>query len=81
MELDYGGFVRVDSQLRTAEPTIFAIGDVVGGALLAHKATREGRVAAEVIAFPRLSVDNEAASARIDGTESCGNCPEEVGVG
>jgi dihydrolipoamide dehydrogenase len=50
VEIDDRGFVRVDEQCRTAEPHIFAIGDVVGGAMLAHKATHEGRTAAEVIA-------------------------------
>jgi len=50
VELDRGGFVVVDAQLRTAEPSLFAIGDLVGGPMLAHKASREGRVAAEVIA-------------------------------
>lgn len=44
------GFVEVDAQRRTAEPTIFAIGDVAGEPLLAHKATAEGRAAIEVIA-------------------------------
>ncbi|MBA5866934.1 MAG: dihydrolipoyl dehydrogenase [Nitrospira sp. CR1.3] len=44
------GFVQVDRQLRTAEPTIFAIGDLVGEPMLAHKATHEGLVAAKVIA-------------------------------
>ncbi|MEZ6195934.1 MAG: dihydrolipoyl dehydrogenase [Planctomycetota bacterium] len=44
------GFVRVDDQLRTSVPHIFAIGDVAGGALLAHKASKEGLVAAAVIA-------------------------------
>ena len=49
VEVDEKGFVRVDRQLRTTAPNIFAIGDVVGGPLLAHKASREGIVAAEVI--------------------------------
>ena len=40
----------VDEQRRTAEPSIFAIGDVVGEPMLAHKASHEGRVAVEVIA-------------------------------
>src|SRR5260221_536996 len=40
----------VDEQRRTGEPSIFAIGDVVGEPMLAHKASHEGRVAAEVIA-------------------------------
>jgi len=50
VETDDRGFIRVDAQRRTAEPTIFAIGDVVGGTQLAHKATHEGLTAAEVIA-------------------------------
>jgi dihydrolipoamide dehydrogenase len=44
------GFIVVDEQRRTDEPSIFAIGDVVGEPMLAHKASHEGRVAAEVIA-------------------------------
>jgi dihydrolipoamide dehydrogenase len=44
------GFIQVDHQRRTAEPSIFAVGDVVGDPMLAHKATHEGRLAAEVIA-------------------------------
>jgi dihydrolipoamide dehydrogenase len=50
VEVDERGFVRVDPARRTAEPSIFAIGDVVGEPMLAHKASHEGRVAAEVIA-------------------------------
>jgi dihydrolipoamide dehydrogenase len=44
------GFVQVDAQRRTTDRRIFAIGDVAGNPMLAHKAMREGRVAAEVIA-------------------------------
>jgi dihydrolipoamide dehydrogenase len=44
------GFINVDSQLRTNVPHIFAIGDLVGQPMLAHKATHEARVAAEVVA-------------------------------
>jgi dihydrolipoamide dehydrogenase len=44
------GFIMVDEQRRTHEPSIFAIGDVVGEPMLAHKASHEGRVAVEVIA-------------------------------
>jgi dihydrolipoamide dehydrogenase len=44
------GFIPVDKQMRTNVPHIFAIGDVVGNPMLAHKATHEGKVAAEVIA-------------------------------
>lgn len=43
------GFVQVDKKRRTTDEKIFAIGDVAGGPLLAHKAFREGKVAAEVI--------------------------------
>jgi dihydrolipoamide dehydrogenase len=44
------GFIPVDRQMRTNVPHIFAIGDLVGNPMLAHKATLEGKVAAEVIA-------------------------------
>ncbi len=44
------GFIAVDKQMRTNVPHIFAIGDVVGNPMLAHKATHEGKVAAEVCA-------------------------------
>jgi dihydrolipoamide dehydrogenase len=49
VEIDPKGFVKVDKQQRTADPHIFAIGDVAGEPMLAHKASHEGRVAAEVI--------------------------------
>jgi dihydrolipoamide dehydrogenase len=48
--LDQKGFVTVDGAMRTSNPNVFAIGDVAGGALLAHKASKEGLVAAAVIA-------------------------------
>ena len=47
---DARGFIAVDAQRRTADPRIFAIGDVAGEPMLAHKAVAEGRVAAEAIA-------------------------------
>ena len=50
VEVDERGFIRVDSQQRTNVPHIFAIGDIVGQPMLAHKATHEGKVAAEVAA-------------------------------
>jgi dihydrolipoamide dehydrogenase len=50
IKLDDRGFVPVDKQMRTNVPHIFAIGDIVGNPMLAHKAMPEGRVAAEVIA-------------------------------
>jgi dihydrolipoamide dehydrogenase len=52
---DERGFLAVDAQRRTAVPGIFAIGDVTGAPLLAHKAMKEGVVAAEVIAGDRAS--------------------------
>jgi dihydrolipoamide dehydrogenase len=51
------GFIPVDKQMRTNVPHIFAIGDVVGQPMLAHKATHEGKVAAEVIAGQKSSFD------------------------
>ena len=48
--LNQRGFVEVDHQRRSGEPSIFAIGDVAGEPMLAHKATHEGRVAVETIA-------------------------------
>ncbi len=48
--VDDRGFISVDSQQRTGVPHIFAIGDVVGQPMLAHKAVHEGKVAAEVCA-------------------------------
>jgi dihydrolipoamide dehydrogenase len=50
VQVDARGFIAVDNQLRTNVSHIFAIGDVVGQPMLAHKAIPEGRVAAEVIA-------------------------------
>jgi dihydrolipoamide dehydrogenase len=50
IEFDENRFVIVNTQMQTSNPWIYAVGDIVGGALLAHKATREGRIAAEVIA-------------------------------
>jgi len=50
VQVDDRGFIMVDEQRRTHEPSIFAIGDVVGEPMLAHKASHEGRVAVEVIA-------------------------------
>ena len=51
------GFIPVDRQQRTNVPHIFAIGDIVGQPMLAHKATHEGKVAAEVAAGMKASFD------------------------
>jgi len=50
VQVDQRGFIMVDEQRRTHEPSIFAIGDVIGEPMLAHKASHEGRVAVEVMA-------------------------------
>ena len=57
------GFIVVDEQLRTDEPSIFAIGDVVGEPMLAHKASHEGRVAVEVIAGENVAFEARAIPA------------------
>ncbi|MFZ9708449.1 MAG: dihydrolipoyl dehydrogenase [Steroidobacteraceae bacterium] len=57
VRIDERGFIPVDRQLRTNVPHIFAIGDVVGQPMLAHKATHEGKVAAEVIAGEKRAFD------------------------
>ncbi len=49
IQLDDHGFVKVDAQCRTDEPSIFAIGDISGQPMLAHRATHQGRLAAQVI--------------------------------
>ena len=49
VQVNENGFITVDAQMRTNVPHIFAIGDIVGQPMLAHKATHEGKVAAEVI--------------------------------
>jgi dihydrolipoamide dehydrogenase len=51
------GFITVDDKLRTNVAGIYAIGDVVGGMMLAHKATKEGEVVAEVIAGHKAALD------------------------
>jgi dihydrolipoamide dehydrogenase len=58
--LDDQGFVTVDAQRRTSEPTIYAVGDVAGQPMLAHKATYEGKVAAEAIAGKKTVYDPKA---------------------
>jgi dihydrolipoamide dehydrogenase len=57
VKLDARGFVIADDQLRTNVPGIYAIGDLIGGMMLAHKATKEGEVVAEVIAGHKAAFD------------------------
>lgn len=63
VQVDPHGFVRIDPQQRTSDPAIFAVGDVAGGVLLAHKAMHEGRIAAEVIAGKPSAFDIRAMPA------------------
>ncbi|MCI0359862.1 MAG: dihydrolipoyl dehydrogenase [Planctomycetaceae bacterium] len=63
VQLDQRGFVKVDQQMRTADPHILAIGDIAGEPMLAHKATHEGRVAAEVVLGRPVSFDKLAIPA------------------
>ena len=57
VNVDERGYVRTDKQMRTNVPHIFAIGDVAGPPMLAHKATHEGHVAAEVAAGHKAAFD------------------------
>ncbi len=57
VHVDEQGFIAVDKQQRTNVPHIFAIGDIVGNPMLAHKAVHEGKVAAEVIAGHKAGFD------------------------
>jgi dihydrolipoamide dehydrogenase len=58
-----GGFIETDSECKTADAHIYAIGDVATGPMLAHKASREGKVAAEVICGEKVEFDNRAIPA------------------
>lgn len=57
VKISQRGFIEVDAQYRTSVPTIFAIGDVTGAPFLAHKASKEGEIAAEVIAGMKSARD------------------------
>jgi dihydrolipoamide dehydrogenase len=59
------GFIEVDAQRRTHEPNIFAIGDVTGEPMLAHKASHEGRAAAEAVAGHKVAFEPAAIPAVI----------------
>ncbi|MBN1220660.1 MAG: dihydrolipoyl dehydrogenase [Anaerolineae bacterium] len=63
IEVDQRGFIKVNPQRRTAEPTIYAIGDVAGEPMLAHKASHEGRVAVEAIAGHKVAFEPAAIPA------------------
>ena len=63
IEINERGFAVVDQQMRTSVPHIFAIGDIAGDPMLAHKAVHEGKVAAEVIAGQKSAFDPMAIPA------------------
>ncbi len=63
VELDEHGFVRVDEQRRTGDEHIYAVGDITGEPMLAHKAMHEGKVAAEAIAGQPSAYDVRAVPA------------------
>ena len=66
------GYIEVDGSFRTACPSVYAIGDIVGGAMLAHKASAEGAAAAEIIA------GKPSARPDPDRIPSCVFCQPEV---
>jgi dihydrolipoamide dehydrogenase len=57
------GFVEINDQRQTADPNIFAIGDIAGDPMLAHKASHEGRVAVETIAGHKVAFEPQAIPA------------------
>ncbi len=63
VETDQRGFIKVDGQRRTAEPTLYAIGDVAGEPMLAHKASHEGLVAVEAILGENVAFEPAAIPA------------------
>ena len=63
VKVDAKGFIETDGQRRTAEPTIFAIGDVAGEPMLAHKASHEARVAVEAIGGHKAIFEPQAIPA------------------
>ena len=63
VEIGEHGIIKVNEEMRTTVPHIFAIGDVAPGPTLAHKASREAKVAAEVIANHKSAFDNRAVPA------------------
>ena len=63
VKINSRGFIEVNKQLQTADPSIYAIGDVVGEPMLAHKASHEGRVAVEAIAGHKVAFEPAAIPA------------------
>jgi dihydrolipoamide dehydrogenase len=63
LQIDERGFVKVDAQRRTSIPSIFAIGDIAGQPMLAHKASHEGVMVAEIIAGSNRAYDAKTVPA------------------
>jgi len=63
VKLDERGFIEVDRNMRTADPKLMAIGDIAGEPMLAHKATREAKVAVETLLGEPVEFDNVAIPA------------------
>ncbi len=63
VKVDGRGFITVDAAMRTAQPNIFAIGDVVGEPMLAHKASHEARVAVEAMLGHKVAFEPQAIPA------------------
>lgn len=63
VKINQRGFIVVDKQLKTDDPNIYAIGDIVGGAMLAHKASAEGKVAVEAILGHKVAFEPNAIPA------------------
>ena len=68
------GFIEIDEARRTAEPSIFAIGDVVGEPMLAHKASHEARVAVDAILGERVAFEPLAIPAVVFTDLASGSC-------
>lgn len=60
IEIDEKGVVKIDAQCKTADPAVYAIGDITGAPQLAHRATHQGIVAAEVIAGKEAAFESRA---------------------
>jgi len=63
VQIDDKGFIKIDKNQRTADPKLMAVGDVAGEPMLAHKATREAKIAAETLVGEPVEFDNIAIPA------------------
>ncbi|MFO0975192.1 MAG: dihydrolipoyl dehydrogenase [Planctomycetaceae bacterium] len=63
VEIDQRGFIKIDRNQRTGDPKLLAIGDIAGEPMLAHKATREAKIAVETLAGEPVEFDNIAIPA------------------